>query len=201
MDRGQRRGHPLLATEHGACAHAGCPVDVREAHPRPAGDLPRAGLPAQLPHYLVHLPQSGGADGLPVRQAAAVGVDRQPAADLRRPAGDQLSCSPCWHRPVSARCITSAPDSVSWTWATSTSAGPMPAASNAAAAATAVDDGAGSIAIDGLKTSNEPNERVRSATDRSSTGGREEPRSRAPRASTSAAAPSPGEQNMNWVSG
>ena len=75
----------------------------------------------------------------------------------------------------------------SWTWARSTSAGPMPAASNAAAAATAVGEGADSIAMDGLKTSNEPNDRVRSATDRSSTGGRDEPRSRAPRASTSTA--------------
>ena len=51
----------------------------------------------------------------------------------RRAALDQRSCSPCWHRPVSARCMISAPDSVSCSWATSTSSGPMPACSNAAA--------------------------------------------------------------------
>jgi hypothetical protein len=42
---------------------------------------------------------------------------------------------------------------------------------------------------------------VRNATDRSNTGGFEPPRTRAPRARTSATAPSPGEQNMNCVSG
>ena len=62
--------------------------------------------------------------------------------------------------------MTSAPDSVSWSWATSTSAGPTPASSNAAAAASVVAEGADSIGIDGLKTSNEPNRRVRNATER-----------------------------------
>ena len=41
----------------------------------------------------------------------------------------------------------------------------MPACSKAAAAASAVGDGADSIGIDGLKTSKEPNRRVRNATD------------------------------------
>ena len=62
--------------------------------------------------------------------------------------------------------MTSAPDSVSCTCATSTSSGPMPACSNAAAAASVVADGADSIGIDGLNTSNEPKRRVRNATDR-----------------------------------
>ena len=48
----------------------------------------------------------------------------------------------------------------------STSSGPIPACSNAAAAASAVGEGADSIGIDGLNTSNEPNRRVRNATDR-----------------------------------
>src|SRR5437588_11178950 len=39
------------------------------------------------------------------------------------------------------------------------------------------------------------------ATERRNTGPRPAVRSRAPRASTSATAPSPGEQNMYWVSG
>src|SRR5436305_14251299 len=83
----------------------------------------------------------------------------------------------------------------------STSAGLTPACSNAAAAASVVGDGADSIGIDGLKTSNEPNLRVRKATERKRTARFAAERSRSPRASTSATAPSPGEQNMYWVSG
>ena len=47
-----------------------------------------------------------------------------------------------------------------------TSAGPTPASSNAAAAASVVAEGADSIGIDGLKTSNEPNRRVLNVTER-----------------------------------
>src|SRR3954468_14301485 len=74
----------------------------------------------------------------------------------------------------------------------------MPACSNAATAASVVGDGADSIGIDGLNTSKEPKRRVRNATERRYTGVRA---TFGPRASTSATAPSPGEQNMNWRSG
>src|SRR3954471_18020714 len=77
----------------------------------------------------------------------------------------------------------------------------MPACSNAATAASVVGDGADSIGIDGLNTSNEPKRRVRNATDRSHTGVCASCRARSPRASTRATAPSPGEQNMYWVNG
>ena len=63
--------------------------------------------------------------------------------------------------------MISAPDSVSWSWATSTSSGPMPGlARTRPAAASLVGDGADSSGIDGLKTSNEPKRRVRKATER-----------------------------------
>jgi hypothetical protein len=77
----------------------------------------------------------------------------------------------------------------------------MAASSNAAAAASALGDGTDSMAIEGLNTSKEPYRRVRSATERRNTGTRLASRSRTPRASTSATAPSPGEQNMYLVSG
>src|SRR6516165_10555966 len=81
------------------------------------------------------------------------------------------------------------------------SPGPIPASSNAAAAASVVADGAESIGIDGANTSNEPNRRVRKATERRYTGVRVSSLIRDPRASTSATAPSPGEQNMYCVRG
>src|SRR2546421_12199399 len=83
----------------------------------------------------------------------------------------------------------------------STSSGPMPACSKAAAAASAVGEGADSIGIEGLNTSNEPKRRVRKATERRKIGALEDRRSSSPRARTSATAPSPGEQNMYCVSG
>ena len=76
------------------------------------------------------------------------------------------SCSPSWQRPVSARCMISAPDSVSWSWATSTSSGPMPACSKAAAAASAVGETPSCTGIDGLKTSKEPKRRVLNTAER-----------------------------------
>src|SRR3954471_17810384 len=68
--------------QHGARTDAGRAVDVGEAEPGCAGDLTVAGLSAQLGADLVHLPQTGGADGLAVGDAAAVGVDRERAPDL-----------------------------------------------------------------------------------------------------------------------
>ena len=58
------------------------------AHPDPRigtgslTDLSIARLAPQLGDDLVHLAQAGGADRLAVRDAATVGVDRQPAVDL-----------------------------------------------------------------------------------------------------------------------
>src|SRR3954464_11830272 len=77
----------------------------------------------------------------------------------------------------------------------------MPACSNATAAASVVGDGAEVTGIDGLKTSKEPKRRVRKATERRNTALRDICLARSPVASTSATAPSPGEQNMYWVSG
>src|SRR3954451_1414535 len=77
----------------------------------------------------------------------------------------------------------------------------MPACSNAAAAASVVGDGADVTGMDGLKTSKDPKRRVRKATERRKTGLRGRCFARSAVASTSATAPSPGEQNMYWVSG
>src|SRR3954452_6448574 len=80
---------PPLSTEHGAGADAGGAVDLREPYARRAGHLTRAGLAPQLQHDLVDLAQAGRADRLAVGEAAAVGVDRQAAADRGRAALDQ----------------------------------------------------------------------------------------------------------------
>ena len=66
----------------------GCPVHVGEADLRLPGHLAVAGLAAQLRDDLVDLAQAGGADGLAVGDAAAVGVDRQPPPISVSPAGD-----------------------------------------------------------------------------------------------------------------
>src|SRR5688572_18613959 len=64
------------------------PVDLRVAHPRLAGDLPVTRLPAQLQDDLVDLAHARRADRLSVGEQPAVGVDRQPAADLGVAPGD-----------------------------------------------------------------------------------------------------------------
>ena len=80
--------------------------------------------------------------------------------------------------------------------------GPTPARSNASRAASTEGEGAISSGSDGLKTSNDPGLRVRNATERSQTGRASGRRARySRRQTTSAAAPSPGEQSMYWVSG
>src|SRR5206468_12123814 len=75
--------------EHGAGTHAGSAVDLREADAAAARDLPLAGLAPPPKDDLVNLGQPGGADRVAVGQAAAVGVDRQPARDRRRATLDQ----------------------------------------------------------------------------------------------------------------
>ena len=80
--------------QHGARADAGRAVDLREADPAAAGDLAVAGVAAQLQHDLVDLAQPGRADRLAVGEAAAVGVDRQTAADLGLAALDQVAPAP-----------------------------------------------------------------------------------------------------------
>ena len=77
--------------QHRAGADARRAVDVGEAEPRRAGDLSLAGLAPQLRYDLVDLAEPGRADRLAVGDAAAVGVDRQPAADLGRAGGDPAS--------------------------------------------------------------------------------------------------------------
>src|SRR5204863_3717309 len=52
-------------------------------------DLTLPGLTAELGDDLVHLAQAGGTDRLAVGDAAAVGVDREPAADLGLTGRDQ----------------------------------------------------------------------------------------------------------------
>ena len=59
-------------------------------HLRIAGHLTRTSGASQLQHVLVDLAESGRADRLTVGQAAAVGVDRQSAADLGLTGEDQL---------------------------------------------------------------------------------------------------------------
>jgi len=77
----------------------------------------------------------------------------------------------------------------------------MPAAANAAAAASALTlDGVPMPWIEGLKTSKDPNRRVRVAAPSSRTA-RPRREATASLVTTIAAPPSPGEQNMNRVSG
>jgi hypothetical protein len=76
----------------------------------------------------------------------------------------RASWSPSLQNPVSAMCMSSAPDSVSCNWATSMSSGPMPAASKAAAAASTVGPATRSGDSQGLNTSKDPNRRVRNDT-------------------------------------
>src|SRR5439155_8940131 len=108
---------------------------------------------------------------------------------------------PSAHRPVSAMCMTSAPLSVSWSWAMSTSPGPMPAASNAACAASTDGLGARSGASHELKTSKDPNRLERTTVERTYTDFEVYRDASSARQTTSAAPPSPGEQNMYCVSG
>ena len=111
------------------------------------------------------------------------------------------SCSPSSQKPHSARCMTSAPLSVSCSWATSTSSGATPAAAKAAAAASVLTlEGRPVPWIEGLKTSKEPKRRVRVAAPSRCTA-RPMRAATASLARTIAAPPSPGEQNMNRVSG
>jgi hypothetical protein len=97
--------------------------------------------------------------------------------------------------------MISAPLSVSWSWATSTSDGETPARANAAAAASMVGLVRPRGASHGENTSNDPNRRLRSATEASVTGASQRSAARSPRARTSATAPSFGLQNMYCVSG
>ena len=60
------------------------------------------------------------------RRPPSVLIGRRPPISVS-PAWMSASCSPSLQKPFSAMCIISAPDSVSWIWATSMSSGPMPA--------------------------------------------------------------------------
>ena len=80
------------------------------------------------------------------------------------------SCSPSAQKPHSARCITSAPDSVSCTWTTSIS---LRADAGHLERASGRGDGWGVAATApsaGLNTSNEPNARERNTAERRNTG-------------------------------
>src|SRR5206468_9846591 len=70
-------------------ADAGGAVDLREADARRPGDLAVTGVAAQLEGDLVDLPEPRGPDRLAARQAAAVGVNGQPAVGPRRTALDE----------------------------------------------------------------------------------------------------------------
>ena len=72
----------MSAGQDGHARDARCAVHVGVGHLRIARDLVLAGVAAQLQHVLVDLAQSRGADRLAIGQAAAVGVDREPAVDL-----------------------------------------------------------------------------------------------------------------------
>ena len=77
----------------------------------------------------------------------------------------------------------------------------MAAAVNAALAASTLGLGPASGGSHGANTSNDPNRRVRLATAARRTGRSHRSAARSLRASTTAAAPSLGEQSMYWVSG
>ena len=79
----------LLPTQDRDRRGARRPVELGQGDPRLVGYLPIARGAAQLVHQLEHLPQSGCADRLAVGEQAAVGVDRQPAADLGDSVGEQ----------------------------------------------------------------------------------------------------------------
>src|SRR4051795_6304364 len=68
--------------QDGARADSWGAVDVGEGGSGVAGDLAGACLAAQLQDALVDLAEAGGADGLAVGEAAAVGVHGNGAADL-----------------------------------------------------------------------------------------------------------------------
>src|SRR6266536_308238 len=75
--------------EHRARADSRRAVDMRECDLGLAGDLPVAGIASELDDALVDLPEARRPDRLAVRDAAAVGIDREPAADLRRAGREQ----------------------------------------------------------------------------------------------------------------
>ena len=77
----------------------------------------------------------------------------------------------------------------------------MPAAAKTARAASTLGLWPASGGSQGANTSNDPNRRVRLATAASRTGRSQMSAARSLRASTTAAAPSLGEQSMYWVSG
>src|SRR5438094_10660747 len=66
------------------------PYVAREADPR-AGDLSRARLAAELAHDLGDHPETGGAERVALGEEPAVGVDRQPPAELGDTVGDQAA--------------------------------------------------------------------------------------------------------------
>ena len=55
---------------------------MRVTYARFVRHLPRAGVASQLQTQLVDLSQPGCADGFAIRQAAAIGVDRQASANV-----------------------------------------------------------------------------------------------------------------------
>jgi hypothetical protein len=75
-------GANALTRENGAGTDARGAVNLGEADAARSGDLPIAGLAAQLEHDLVHLPQTGRANRLAVGETTAIRVDRKAPADL-----------------------------------------------------------------------------------------------------------------------
>ena len=163
-----------------------------------AGHLARARLAAQLRHDLVDLAQAGGAHRLAVRQAAAVGVDRQPAVDPRRARRvqvDLLAVLASRTRPDG-----SAPPALRVLHLDDVDLGrPDPATSNASRAPATVADGATRVPAR-AEHLDDPASLVRNATERSGPSAVEE-RAAALRWRRRVPPPLAGEHSMYCVSG
>ena len=188
--------------EHGARADAGGAVDLREADPRLARDLPLPASPRSCVTTSNTWRRPDAPTGSPfARQPPSVLTGRRPPM-LVAPRGVQLRLLAVLAEPALGEVDQLGPrlgvlhlDDVDV-------AGSTPAVSKASRAASTVGDGAISSGSDGLKTSNVPARRVRKTADRSHTGRASGSRARYSRRQTRAPPrPSPGEQSMYWVSG
>ena len=116
--------------------------------------------------HSIDLAQPAGADRLAVGDQAAVGVDRQPAADLELAVGDQPLLLAVLAEAALGEVHQLGPGLGVLQLGDVDLPGPMPAASNAARAAWTVAPSVISGASHGLNTSNVPNRRVRNSSAR-----------------------------------
>ena len=174
---------------------------MRVSDPVRSGDLAVAGFAAQLDDDLVDLAQARRTDRLTVGHEAAVGVDRQPAADLGGAVGDELLLLAVGAEPVLREVDDLRPgvgvlqlDDVHVRRA-------EPGGLERGARRVDGRLGAAAAGSDGLCISNAPKRRVRSSAAKTCTAREENSAARSRRHRITAAAPSLGAQYMYWVSG